>query len=765
MSNRRTASVLLVAVIMLGTGSCSALQAQQAEPAGETRAPAEWREYYLAKWRQSQTEWLEIARDPDKWRQRVLNETRLDYLKRCCVLTCQSCERLGVITELTGNRAKCIRDYWSWLQADGSALALKWLAGEGLTPEQEEYIPLLKAVCITNSRILKRGVPVGSKELLIPKKARSDYSEFDRACARYESKVGRLAEPLFARVLLGKRLTRKETEILAARALKMFLLNGGGMLPSHNPLLQHDKLQVKFGEKFDFRALRMDVALNSPHFADEYPRDPYAIFRPEAAIAALTYASQWVAKKDAEGKNYVAPKPLPSLDKEDPDYFRLSAHLKKSAKPLLLFAFDANDNCGSEMIWAASAALHHAYGDRVDFLMLNTIIGESSLSGEHYFGPPMDYSRVGTVGLEIPGHALTLEDRARTAKNMKYITWPNIPFPCVLDNMGCTTFWQLRPGIQDGGKPCAILFDREGRTVYAAPNAFPVYFTGWGSTPRATLFANEVELALQKILQNDGLYDGKPPKGLNMESGPYWIHPYVNKFKDDLGIVDTGLIVELDKEQAIVTVELRDPGDWNIKKGTKVQVHLGRTRLCGFRSTEPIDLADLRPGDDLVRTQCYNPKDKPNEIHATFLIVHNRLSRPLTKPNGERFWASGHVEAVHARGRTITVMMARPDTEKMQGYRFIKEGLGQDSAQGGGNITLWGLGKDNWERVNACIARGGKPYTLKVAKTTEVYLNGRLADLKDLRKRDALSFTFEDGTELPDAGYTTDSVRASRMDE
>jgi len=728
-------------------------------PAGgeDARTPGEWLAFYMKSFRRKNAEWLQTVRDPARFSRWCSEDgDELDYLKRCFVLTYQSGIRMvGPGITDSAARRRCVQFFADWMKRRGNAMLAKLVEGEGLSPQERPYEPLLKAVAVWRAT---RGLKSGCRGYLdiIPPKKREQYSQLDRATIRYVERLRRGLDSALRKGYLGEKLTRADIEALRASCMIGQLQNLGNLIHfGHSAEMMPYAFPSGSELTMDFRFMRLEEALASPYYVDEFPHTPLIVFEPEVVIDALCRFPDWTAATGPDGNRYTVPAPLPPPEEDDDGYVRLSSF--RGRKPFAYFGGDSADDCWTPIKWGAYEGLYQAYKDRVAFFFVDVTIGESALSAANYFGPPMDYSRLGTVGKELCGHPYSYEEHARTAK-LQYMGKPYTSFPCLLDTMGNTFHYSI--GVMMGGAGSFHVVGKDGRIVHAC--SFPgqigigfgyhgqilnlnaaervlhaVVSAGGKVTPEVLELAGEARLATRCELSGRRRVSFKGA-GVILKS---------------LDAADKKLLATWPKDRAVSGFR-RPSGNGRFEQ--IVLRYDERTQFLEYKTARPVGPDYLRPGD-VLGVLGWHLDEEPGQIHMTHCYVPERKGRRTGYLGPSlRYWLSARVAAVDPAKGTLSI---RPilEPDKMKGYQFWR--------QAGSRATAWGEAEQNLDRLKKDLARFAeeKVWVLTLRQDADVFLNADWSSLADLKEGDFVHVAY-DPQQLDADAPPLVCVRATRLE-
>ena len=676
---RQFRSFLFAAIVGSIAVFCLAAASRAAEGDPPASAPAartgqQWFDHYWPIYLKTRGDWQAVARDQKRFDAFWENLSPVEKLMRGFCLTKDSMgEKLNyaAIGDQLGHggnwaeRWKLIQEYQAWEKEIGWPMMLRWRQGK-LTDEEREYEPLLRAAYVR----------LGA--FVIPRKGAQATDE-EKECARQVTKMVRQGHQTLDRAFRGALLTAADLDDVRVLIQLRMISNVPGvdllpLQPQVNGLLTHG--QAFLDEPFQSRRfLRYESALNSPLYSDEWPSHPFLIMKPEAVVHALIVLP-FHERLEREAKANAFEERMGWLEK---DFVDLKSFRGK--KPVLLWPLGhspKDDDAYNYFIYPE--ILKQAYGDRIEVIYVAT--GDNACEvrfrGKGFIGPSIDYSRIGTVGHEVPDAPTLPEDMARDVK-MHEMAWPWITVPCIVDSAG---YEQIRHPIYPDRSP--LLIDIDGRVAMVCddPGLAFVGHPDWSGTgPQMPGEIAWVEREIRLLLENNGRAMRKH-KEEHLEEVRA-----VAQGERYSGRV--GRIEKIDLQGGMLTVLSLDgkatassyPFDANPQNPSRTRFF----DLCGSTDSE-----NFKRGDWV--NVCCDPHGR-----ATMIKISSRYERALRhypdlrdpdlakeiatvdKLIGTSYWwdyslfVPAEVTAVDPVARTLTLKRKRLKTEEMFGLRFCKE--------------------------------------------------------------------------------------------
>ena len=180
---------------------------------------------------------------------------------------------------------KCIKDYHAWMKDKGDAMVLKMLTGV-LDAEEKPFEPLLRASALFKgvSKGVFRNPETGANVGPLRRKKKSGFSETEEACIRFAGEIMKRGEQIREKGINGEKLTEEELRVLHMYVIRARLTNGQGWLaPIGNSFFGRKSYTIKHLGMLmpDFRLLKFESALKSPHYTDLFPHNPFIMFERE----------------------------------------------------------------------------------------------------------------------------------------------------------------------------------------------------------------------------------------------------------------------------------------------------------------------------------------------------------------------------------------------------------------------------------------------------------------------------------------------------
>jgi len=467
----------------------------------------------------------------------------------------------------------------------------------------------------------------------------------------------------------------------------------------------------------------MEHAMKSPAYTDAPPADYFRIIQKHSVDEFYQMFAGYEKMETADGRIRVKGK----TQKQEEGMVCLAQ--ERGQKPVLLILADAMD-----CFWArASAVFEHiyqVYGEHLACYWVNIDVGDFLIAGDstsNFFKP--------WQGKELPGHAVSLEDRARTAKKL-YMTHPHLTFPCLLDDLGDTTANRF---LETGGSSAAVLIDKNGALAWQGHHNWEHFANN--CPPQRGLceqfpWANELELEIRALLKNNGLYDpdhpvfpannshfATPDKKIPEEM--YLLHSRITNIEADhltvMGRVST------------FTVIMKSPSDkewFNDPHEMKLNTPPGIPIL---RQGVAIPREELRVGDVIGGGGYSKEKDgswTASEIR--FVETGNTTDTPRKKI-GDTYLLARLLEN---EGTLLRVQPMLPE-EKMRGLRFCREA--------GDRLALTGRAAANLQALEHLLQRKDETLAVRLHPDCLFVRNGTACDVSELQKNDILYVWYNHG--------------------
>jgi hypothetical protein len=389
----------------------------------------------------------------------------------------------------------------------------------------------------------------------------------------------------------------------------------------------------------------------------------------------------------------------------------------KGQKPVVLLLMDATDT----WTWSGMAApvwepFYQAVKDKAEVFFIHTVVHDRAMPGKPGAVP-------------FPGarsfHPRSMFDRAWNLK-LFYGLYPQITVPYLVDESAC----RLQNACSDaGGETCVYIVDVNGVVSFCnfakpACHAYMWSETGVGKEGlggRSALLMSMVESNLKALLDADGAW--KP--GTKPVIPDWRSSPMLESVPITAADAAAGTITVMDKErQVTVAVDA-----------------FTRILAKGKRLTP----ADLKAG--LTVSLSFRPEaEKPCGQAARFVLINEPVNRFWGSGQQVPTWASARIEAVDEKTATITAKLVLPAREAMKGLAFWEQPAPavQERLDAAGNWT-WAVGL-----LREWVKAPERTLTIHVDRATDLWLNGLLAKVSDLRVGDRLGIELLKGCDEKD---------------
>jgi hypothetical protein len=421
MKSQRAKKALLTAITMgLLSFVLSPIHASEAaDKKGKTLG--EWLAIYKPMFEKRNAEWRNIISAPDKFNAFYESEDEIQSLMHRQLLYVLHGEKLssGRIKGPHPKRQKYITEYRTWLNEKGWDLMLRWRSGK-LKENERKYLPIIKVGYLhrgilefphrQSGKLLFKYDKVFSAKFAAEMKNKKLNAD-ETACVRYAMQIASACDAAKTKAMQGKLLDEADIESMRA----VFRMDRMKNMAPGNPFPHSTHSLLKPGTRnADLYLPKLEAVLSSPRYTDLYPRHPYDLYFEESAYWVLRGLEAF----ELVDKEVVKVKPGAwDMFKNNTDFFNISDYRGEKIVVLnYVSLFNDDDNLGRHML---QTYLDRMYGDKVKFIFMYSHLGtgEQWFQYPNYFGPKMDYSRIGTVGMEYPGSCpITKEELARDVK-------------------------------------------------------------------------------------------------------------------------------------------------------------------------------------------------------------------------------------------------------------------------------------------------------------------------------------------------------------
>lgn len=368
--------------------------------------------------------------------------------------------------------------FWS---VRGATLLARWRAGGDLGGDAR-WLPVLEMAWASAGRKDHRG----PKRYWDPGLDAAGYAAAEADLAQVEKTAKARLKELYA----TRSLDATDLALLRRyqRQLWTQCVFGVDFRPDRLGLAVHSSHARIFGAVVpELRATPLEAVLALPSYRDQPGPIPATLWplRADGVLELLRpiAAHRLVDSKAVPDAAWLAAQPAAAAQRV----------LNRPDRVTVLFGPDATD-CFVPYAYQHLAALHAAYGTHADFRAVNVTIHDLFMSPRQFFGGEVNATT---------SHPITLEERARTAKNL-CLAFPEVALPWSLDDTGSTVATALA---LYGGEAGIRLIDRENRLHDAVESAF-----------YATIWADEVEKSLRRLLANGGRRPTGGPARAGLES-------------------------------------------------------------------------------------------------------------------------------------------------------------------------------------------------------------------------------------------------------
>lgn len=632
-------------------------------------------------------------------------------------------------------RQEDLAAFLGWLEAEGWPLALKVLTGESFDGDEQPFEKLALAVCVWRA-----------DKCIWRDDQGDELKEEDLLYLSFGHQMIKEGQEILRKWYLGTEPSAHEKRRLWAYRLYL------DCRILHGPCWPYELGLHRYGEEGSYLPLGEDLGfcawhpmetfLNSPDYTEAPPEDYFRIIKPEAMDEFAMRVEGYEPHEDEKGRAFVKEK----FPVGEPGVVHMES-FRGGDKPVLLLLAD-----GMDCFWARVAPmaenLYQAYKDKLHFYWVHTDVVDFLIEGEttvNYFKPH--------VGRELPGHATSYEDRARTAKKV-YMTHPHMTLPCLLDTMGSAGLNLAR---DLGGGSRVILLDRENRVAWQSTYQWGYWFSK--RPPERGCcehfpWADGVEQAIRKLLANDGFYDP--------QHEPFDAHDLTN---NPLGKQDPAVMYLLKSRVKAIDLDacrleiVGRPATFTVLDKTpedKEYFNDPHPMVIGFTEdavlklhNKPIPMSELQV-DDIIFGPGYVKQSDGSWLASEIQVERKAEGGGAGKLVGDTYLMA---HLLRSEDGGLVVKPCLPEQE-MKGLRYIREA--------GDAIELFGRAKGNYEALTAWLDAARDEVVIHLSEDTLLSRHGVPADVADFCKGDLLSIWYrgeQAGQEQIDAAL----IRASQI--
>lgn len=639
-----------------------------------------------------------------------------------------------------------IAEYQNWLAGQGEELMNKFQKGEEFNDAEKPYWRLTKASYIWKAQRMYERFEQGDETLTKDEMKANEFAVL----------LWKEGKNLLRKGYLGERFSNEEIERLWEYRVICEI-----RICCPTPYRSFDIGLHRFGEEKgaafigeeveSISWMKMEAAMESPFYTDVPTHDLYSVIKPDAVDEFFRYFRGYQKAIAPDGREYakeIFPQTVPGDDR----FVRISDFQGK--KPVVLFITSSMDSFWDKAIMEAEG-IYRAYHGQVEVFWVNISIWDfliRSYATYNYYKP--------NVGIELPGHEVNHEDRARTAKKM-YMTFPQMTLPCVLDQNSEQTANYFK---SYGGGGETVIIDIDGKIAWTSISL------GWGHwyenrPPGRNIeigWGTVVEKEIRKLLDNDGkfdpnheIFDKQPAK--SKSSRPEGVKSMY---------MMNGPITDIDSENRTITVKARTSTftviyrapdsfqQFNPLQSFKIEV----ANDCKLTyDNAPIEFDKLKVGSIVIGPEIWKMPEG-NWLAKSIRLIPTKESRsdlPAKIFAGDSY-LFGKIKVVNIEENTITVQRDKMDINEMKGYKYIIEG--------GDNVELLANAKDNFELAEKWVEKDQSPIPYLFDMEGALLIrNGEYVSLSELKAGDFVSIKYAAEDEDKDK-LRCAVARASRID-
>ncbi len=626
------------------------------------------------------------------------------------------------------------KQYLNWLKSTGNELTKKWRSNT-LEAKNQKYIPIIKAEYIYSAKsgdVRKRF----KKQKGNRNKKLQALSKEDQECMNYLREHSSKSKAVLIKGYSGKLLTKSDIEDLHEFAMNLEM---SVRCPEHLPF-QLGLTSQKRGpdmkgfsvgvEAPDFMLPKFETVLKRSEYSNEDTKDYAVFFRKEC----LEYFFDlFNAYEPAIGKSKLKPKEYKvKVGENKNDYVRLSSF--KGKKPVVLITVRNTDGWWYRFGTKDIQALYNTYKDKVEFIYVMMTYSDPTSEVIEFFG-----SKTGKKICIV--HPWKPELLAREAK-LHWMEFPHYYIPTLIDNIGGTV---RNSYLSYGGDAHFNIIDIDGKIAYDSTTAmFKKINDGYNA---GTLWSNLMETQLIEILNNKGKYI---PNNEGLKRGEKEFlksEREVAKFTRLPATLKNAKVISVEKNILTVKVKLVG-GEREIKITTSPFTRI--EELYERKTFKQISLESLKVGSKIdillwqdsvsgkIETKIKKNKGTLREtIYTITKLENNIIENPRRITIGKvwkesRIWLSGNVSNFDSKKRKLTVDLIKMTPENFIGYKFWKEYEGNVHKEENIKMSLSIIEK--WIE--------GKKYTFVIDDGVDIFLNGRLSNLQDIKTNDKISLFY-----------------------
>ena len=578
-------------------------------------------------------------------------------------------------------------EFTAWWKAKGAAGMEQWAKEDfPVIMDPEHLIDNVVALYCA------RNTPRTSKTLFVNGHSFSNPAKL----WAYYDRIMKSGNEAYRRAFLEQELTRADFNLLRLYAPIVYSIWGDPYLPFSKGLTPGD-INYSPAEgtmPADFTLPRLERVLEKPSFTNAYSFEYERPFHSEIAAFLLYVCNGYApvpAGEQKPGGPLIKARPYDGPFRES--CVTLSA--SRGKKPVMIVLNDPIDGYWASVI-PQFEPLYQATKSKIDWYFICDQIVDNIFWNVIYFPP--------NQGRQLMQKGLSLEERARIAKNSLCMEYSNLSFPVLLDDMAEHAENAFN---NEGGDVKTVLIDKNGVVamndrLYPEPQNY-MEQGPWGYQ-KLTEAHCIVAANIKPLLDNNGIWNGKPAVV------PDWAPP---------ARLENVKIAKVDSSTGTIVVPGADGKEFVIKVD-------GGTRIVfGAEPDVHKSLSDLAVGTVIT---CTYETDASGTGHIARFILNMKPGESfndfLTWPKGlAKAWCPAVVTAMS--GSTITASLVARTKSEMRSLKYWAE-------PGAAPMT--------WEAktVKDWIDNPKQTLTLHTDRATEIIFNGMKAELEDIRVGDHL---------------------------
>jgi RNA polymerase sigma factor (sigma-70 family) len=696
-------------------------------------------------------EWLQIVEQQQADYDKLPKDPVLEEIQRGCVVTYFRIAGGIPITMPKEAKQKLVNAYKTWLAGDGKALIEKWLDGEALTDEEQNYLGLVKMTCV---------VLPSAKEI-------KDFPELQKKCKKYAGKLSARIDRIFLKGNFEKCLTAEDIEYIRLyRMRQQVLTHNKGPGPVQVAITDKDIEQDTYGDRYasgkkieqspfdegttmpDFRVMRVEHAVLEESYTDD-PFDMLRAFKPIGIVNMLNIMNGYDVKSDEKtGKKYMkGRKPLPAGDDEH-KYIRLSTFNGK--KPVLCFPGNMNEASHAQ-ISEGMEVMHRLYGDRVAMFHVQTDLWDGHTGVYRFYPPHAGQSE------HMPQMVSTMMDRARYSKS-SCMRRPDMTLPFCMDTKENFFMNAYRT---PGHHQTAYLLDISGKVAAHDPWPFTQFKFWMGNYAEGDVpvYVNYLEREVITVLKNSGKYvkgrDIGQHFGVKITNIKlYSLVEGAKNFSTALG----GTVVAVNEKDNTVTMESAVNFHRFVK--TKKLVMTLDKDVDLFRGGFRFKMSRagyFMLGDYFKKLTFWRMPDGTFRLKQLSQMSSKAAPRPLfdeidrciEQRNNAHFgnmWVFGKIKSVSADGTRLVMVRDKLNVKAMTGYNFIQTDRSKillptsgNAVRGQASVVDKVAQLDKWVKQDQADDESLRAYSFQIDKWVRISLNGDIVPVTDLKPDDRIA--------------------------